>query len=82
EVIQRCGELGLGVGKIFARGGPSSADFTAAFYHQCGADVVITKASGAGGGYQKKVQPCLDAGIPCIVFARPTRLVRGDELLE
>lgn len=33
-------------------------------------------------GYQEKVQPCLDAGIPCIVIARPTPLVTGDELLE
>lgn len=57
-------------------------DFNAAFYHQCRADVVITKASGAEGGYQEKVQPCLDAGIPCIVIARPTPLVTGDELLE
>ncbi|EJI0920949.1 cobalt-precorrin-6A reductase [Salmonella enterica] len=82
EVIQRCSELGFGVGEIFALCGPFSADFNAAFYHQCRADVVITKASGAEGGYQEKVQPCLDAGIPCIVIARPTPLVAGDELLE
>lgn len=62
--------------------GPFSAEFNAAFYRQCQADVVVTKASGAEGGYQEKVQPCLDAGIPCIVITRPATLVTGDELLE
>jgi precorrin-6A/cobalt-precorrin-6A reductase len=62
--------------------GPFSAEFNAAFYRQCRADVMITKASGAEGGYQKKVQPCLDAGIPCIVITRPQPAVSGEELLE
>lgn len=82
DVIAQCAELGFGVGEIFALCGPFSAAFNAAFYRQCRADVVITKASGAEGGYQEKVQPCLDAGIPCIVIARPAPLVEGDELLE
>ena len=82
EVIQQCADLGFGVGETFALCGPFSAEFNAAFYRQCQADVVITKASGAEGGYQEKVQPCLDAGIPCIVITRPAPLVTGDELLE
>ena len=82
EVIQQCADLGFGVGEIFALCGPFSAEFNAAFYRQCQADVVITKASGAEGGYQEKVQPCLDAGIPCIVITRPAPLVTGEELLE
>ena len=82
EVVQHCSDLGFGVGEIFALCGPFSAEFNAAFYRQCRADVVVTKASGAEGGYQEKVQPCLDAGIPCIVITRPAPLVKGDELLE
>ncbi len=82
EVINQCVELGFGVGEIFALCGPFSAEFNAAFYRQCHADVVITKSSGAEGGYQEKVQPCLDAGIPCIVITRPAPLVSGEELLE
>lgn len=81
-VVQQCADLGFGVGEVFAMCGPFSAEFNAAFYRQCQADVVITKASGAEGGYQEKVQPCLDAGIPCIVITRPAPLVAGDELLE
>lgn len=82
DVIAQCAELGFGVGETFALCGPFSAEFNAAFYRQCRADVVVTKASGAEGGYQEKVQPCLDAGIPCIVITRPAPLVTGDELLE
>ncbi|MDV0594052.1 MULTISPECIES: cobalt-precorrin-6A reductase [unclassified Enterobacter] len=82
EVIEQCAGLGFGVTEIFAMCGPFSAEFNAAFYRQCRADVMITKASGAEGGYQEKVQPCLDAGIPCIVITRPAPLVTGEELLE
>jgi precorrin-6A/cobalt-precorrin-6A reductase len=82
EVIAQCAGLGFGVGEIFALCGPFSAEFNAAFYRQCRADVVVTKASGAEGGYREKVQPCLDAGIPCIVIARPASGVTGEELLE
>jgi precorrin-6A/cobalt-precorrin-6A reductase len=82
EVIAQCVELGFGVDQIFALCGPFSAEFNAAFYRQCRADVVITKASGKEGGYLEKVQPCLEAGIPCIVITRPTPLVTGEELLE
>lgn len=82
EVLQQCTGLGFGVGEVFALCGPFSAEFNAAFYRQCRAEVVITKASGVEGGYLEKVQPCLDAGIPCIVITRPVPLVQGDELLE
>lgn len=82
EVVQQCVDLGFGVGEIFALCAPFSAEFNAAFYRHCRADVMVTKASGAEGGYQEKVQPCLDAGIPCIVITRPAPLVTGDERIE
>lgn len=82
DVMTQCAENGFGVTEIHAMCGPFSAEFNAAFYRQCRADVMITKASGAEGGYQEKVQPCLDAGIPCIVITRPRPAVSGEELLE
>ncbi len=45
---------GLASGRSSALCGPFSAEFNAAFYRQCRADVVVTKASGAEGGYQEK----------------------------
>ncbi|STU61499.1 cobalt-precorrin-6x reductase [Klebsiella pneumoniae subsp. pneumoniae] len=74
EVVQHCSDLGFGVGEIFALCGRSAPNLTPPFIASAG-DVVVTKASGAEGGYQEKVQPCLDAGIPCIVITRPAPLV-------
>ncbi|MGY5956375.1 cobalt-precorrin-6A reductase [Kosakonia sp. BK9b] len=82
DVLAQCAALGFGVGEIFALCGPFSAEFNAAFYRQSRVDVMITKASGAEGGYLEKVLPALDAGIPCIVIARPQPAVMGEELLE
>ncbi|MGP3592893.1 cobalt-precorrin-6A reductase [Vagococcus sp. WN89Y] len=82
EVIEQCTALGFGVGEIIALCGPFSAQFNRACYQQYQIEVVVTKASGAQGGYMEKVQPALEAGIPCIVIARPCPVVTGEELLE
>jgi len=82
EVIAQCVELGFGVGEIFALCGPFSAEFNAACYRQYRVEVMITKASGAEGGYLEKVMPALEANIPCIVITRPQPAVTGDELLN
>lgn len=74
EVIQRCSELGFGVGEIFALCGPFSADFNAAFYHQCRADVVITKASGAEGDIRKKFSPVWMRAFPASLLRARRRL--------
>ncbi|MCG8706853.1 cobalt-precorrin-6A reductase [Brenneria sp. 4F2] len=70
-VLAQCEALGLGVEQIIALCGPFGAAFNQALYEHCRPDVVITKESGAPGGYQQKVDPCLALGIPCIVIRRP-----------
>ena len=82
EVIAECEALGLGVDNIIALRGPFSAEFNAATYDFCAPDVVITKESGAEGGYLDKVNPALARGIPCVVVTRPQPQVFGPELLE
>ncbi|BCG08877.1 cobalt-precorrin-6A reductase [Buttiauxella agrestis] len=82
EVMAECEALGLGVDNIIALRGPFSAEFNAATYDFCSPDVVITKESGAEGGYLDKVNPALARGIPCVVVTRPQPLVSGPELLE
>jgi len=82
EVIEQCAALGFGVGEILALCGPFSAHFNRACYQHYQVEVVITKASGAQGGYLEKVQPALEADIPCIVITRPQPVVTGEELLE
>lgn len=81
EAIAECEALGLGVDNIIALRGPFSAEFNAAIYAFCSPDVVITKESGAEGGYLDKVSPALMRGIPCIVVTRPQPRVSGPELL-
>lgn len=82
EVMAQCAALGFGVGDIIALCGPFSAAFNTACYQHYRVEVLITKASGAEGGYLEKVQPALDAGIACIVITRPQPVVTGEELLE
>ncbi|CNI33978.1 MULTISPECIES: cobalt-precorrin-6A reductase [Yersinia] len=75
DVLSQCEALGLGVGNIIALRGPFSAQFNQALYEFCQPDVVITKESGAQGGYQEKVAPCLALNLPCIVVRRPASVV-------
>ena len=37
----------------------------------CNADVLITKQSGAPGGYDEKIQASISCDISCIVIRRP-----------
>ena len=71
EVLAECEALGFGVEQIIAMKGPFDAELNRALYRACRCDLVITKESGAEGGYQEKVRPCLELGIPCIVIRRP-----------
>lgn len=82
EVIAQCEELGLGVDNIIALRGPFSSEFNAAMYDFCAPDVLVTKESGAEGGYLDKINPALARNIPCVVVTRPQPLVNGPELLE
>ncbi|MDR0805896.1 MAG: cobalt-precorrin-6A reductase [Enterobacteriaceae bacterium] len=82
EVLALCESCGLTVDQILALKGPFSADFNRAMYQFCQADVVITKESGAQGGFQQKVEPCLTLGIPCIIVCRPSDQYDGDDVIQ
>lgn len=82
DVIAQCEALGLGVDNIIALRGPFSEAFNDALYEQYRPDVVVTKESGAEGGYLEKVRPALARKIPCVVVTRPQPQVRGQELLQ
>lgn len=70
-VLQSCVDLGLSLGEIVAMKGPFSHDLNKAMYQFYQTEVVITKESGAEGGYSEKVLPCIELGIHCIVISRP-----------
>lgn len=77
EVIQSCVDLGLGIGEVVAMKGPFTQAINKAMYEFYQPDVVITKESGAEGGYSEKVLPCLDLDIPCIVICRPKQVYQN-----
>lgn len=73
-VVQSCVDLGLGIGEIVAMKGPFTRAMNEAMYQFYQPDVVITKESGAEGGYTEKVLPCLALGMVCIVISRPKQI--------
>lgn len=56
---------------IIAIQGPFSLEMNIATIKYCNADVLITKQSGASGGYDEKIQASISCDISCIVIKRP-----------
>ncbi len=71
DVITECNALGLGIENIIAMKGPFTRNMNQALYEMIQPDVVITKESGQVGGFDEKVEPCIELGITCIVIERP-----------
>lgn len=69
--MEICSELNFQLNEIIALKGPFSADFNRTLYAELGVDAVVTKESGAAGGFIEKVLPCLDLNLHCIVITRP-----------
>ncbi|MCY9511614.1 precorrin-6A reductase [Paenibacillus larvae] len=85
EVVAACEQLGLLADQIIAMKGPFSQSLNKELFKQTGAEVMITKESGAKGGFAEKVEACKELGIPCVVIRRPSLnypevLTRIDEL--
>jgi precorrin-6A/cobalt-precorrin-6A reductase len=85
EVVAACEQLGLLADQIIAMKGPFSQSLNKELFKQTGAEVMITKESGAKGGFTEKVEACKELGIPCVVIRRPSLnypevLTRIDEL--
>lgn len=71
EAIQTCDRLGIPSADIIALQGPFSREFNRAMFQAYGADVVVTKESGATGGVDSKIEAALDLGRPIVVVSRP-----------
>ncbi|WP_042349361.1 precorrin-6A reductase [Bacillus massiliigorillae] len=71
EVIHHCEQLGLIADQIVAMKGPFSKELNKAIFQATKADVVITKEAGRNGGFQEKVEACLELHIPCVIIQRP-----------
>lgn len=72
QVITECETLGLSPENIIGMKGPFSEAMNKALYQHYKVDCLITKESGAEGGFLEKVRSCLEEGIEVIVIKRDT----------
>jgi len=70
-VLKSCEDLGLLPGQLIAMQGPFSLPLNLEMFRHYGADLVISKESGAYGGLETKAGAALELGIPILVWSRP-----------
>ena len=76
-----CAQAGLPASHIFAMQGPFSAGMNAALIRQTGAEILVTKDTGATGGFAEKLAAARETGIKTLIIARP-REESGRSLAE
>ena len=72
-VIQKCASLGFPGSHIIAMQGPFSAGMNAALIRQTGAEILVTKDTGATGGFAEKLAAAHETGIRTLPSARGER---------
>ena len=90
EGLARCEELGIPRRNVIAMQGPFSVELNRALIRQFAIEVLVTKESGALGGFDAKVQAARECGTRLIVIRRPQEsglayedvLVMCEELLR
>ena len=65
-------ELGYQKSNIICMQGPFSTEMNIAMIKSVGADVLVTKDTGATGGFDSKLEAALSAGIEAVVIGRPS----------
>jgi precorrin-6A/cobalt-precorrin-6A reductase len=71
EVVSLCRSLGMLPRDIIAMQGPFSHALNKAMFHDCGAQVIVTKDAGDIGGTDTKLAAARDLGLPVVVVGRP-----------
>lgn len=69
--IEACEEAGIPHRNIIAVQGPFSEELNKAVIRDYGTDVMVTKDSGAAGGFPEKIRAAQACRIPVIVITRP-----------
>ncbi|OZI11030.1 precorrin-6A reductase [Bacillaceae bacterium SAS-127] len=69
--MEKCEQLGLPQKNIVAIQGPFTTAFDQALYQQYGVTCMVTKASGARGSVDQKLEAAKELGIETIVIERP-----------
>lgn len=71
EVIASCRALGLEGKQLCAMQGPFSEEINTAMLHQTGASFLVTKDTGAAGGFPEKERAAERAGVCMVIIRRP-----------
>lgn len=71
EVIASCRALGLEGKQICGMQGPFSADMNEAMMRQAGSAFLVTKDTGASGGFPEKLEAAARLGVKTVVIRRP-----------
>lgn len=71
QIFQQAAELGFCTSQVFAEQGPFSTEQNIAHIRQSGAGILLTKESGAVGGYPEKIAAAAACSIRVITLARP-----------
>ncbi len=71
ESLARTLELGIPASHVIAMQGPFSAQLNRALLEELQAKVLVTKRSGAAGGFEQKVQAARECGVELVVVERP-----------
>lgn len=71
--LEAASGLGLAVDHIIAMKGPFSKELNSALIRDLNIDIMVTKASGAAGGFWEKVEAARECGIELVVIHRPTK---------
>ena len=71
ESLKACGEAGLTGRQIIAMQGPFDAEMNCAHIRYAGAAWLLTKESGAAGGYPDKIEAAERCGIRTVVIRKP-----------
>jgi precorrin-6x reductase len=69
--IQRCLDLGYPSGRIVAMQGPFGRELNLAMFRHFGASILLTKDSGAEGGFDEKLVAARECSMACAVISRP-----------
>lgn len=70
KVLKECEELGIGGKHLIAMQGPFSKDMNEAVIKQTGVSWMVTKASGAAGGFREKMEAAAACGIGVVLIER------------
>lgn len=79
ESLEICRKEGLEGRQIIAMQGPFSFRMNLAQLEDNNAAFLVTKESGAAGGFDEKIEAALQAGAKCFVIKRPENIVKEAE---